>query len=470
MTRSNKIETEQYVSYELGNPRLTNALALLKRISNSSSPTLTSEEDVIIEIEKEATILYEAHLRTIQKQQFILKQVTHRLEGQSVSASIVNEEIEDDLDTISLGIHTIFENENQQHTKNLLFRDIFQTTCLSFCVFEPLQRTIETYNPSFNGFFELPSDTIETLASYRVFDMELSAKIDAFYLSEEQHLQFEHVFNLHTVKRGLVQLTKLKEQETTTHSILVFITDISSQVENEIIKKEKKIIERNLDLKNTFIHYFSNEIIFPLYKIITAISSPEVISTLSKEQRIELTTLKNQCQSINVLIDETLHDERLNEYQESTNKQSANLVNLIQEVLASHYFHAISKNVFLDFEVEQELPSEITIDAVKISMILNNLLSSTLKLIAKDSKIVISVSSMLSQINNSILYFEVKSIQNEHRAIPHPTYTSTNPSLSGVDTFGLGLPISEKLVEYLGGKLEFNPSTNAYYFTLSIRI
>ncbi len=470
MKLTNKFTTEQFVSYDLGNPKLTNVLTLLKRMSNSSCPTLTSEEDVIIELEKEANLLYEAHLKTLQKQQFILKQVTHRIDGQSVASTLVNEEIEDDLDAISLGIHTIFENENKQFTKNLLFRDIFQTTSISFCVFEPLKRTIETYNSSFNRFFELPDDSIDTLASYRIFDIELSAKIDAFYLSEEQHLQFEHVFDINSVKRGLVQLTKLKEVDASTHSVLIFITDISSQIENEIIKKEKKIIERNLDLKNTFINHFSSEIIFPLYKIISSISSPEVISTLTGEQRIELNTLKHQCQSINILIDEALNDERLIEYQESTTVNTTNLVDLIQEVLASHYFHAISKNVFLDFEVEKDLPAEINIDAVKISIILNNLLSSTLKLIAKDSKILISVSSMRSQINNSILYFEVKSIQKEHSAITHPTYISTNPSLSGVDTFGLGLPISEKLVEYLGGKLEFNPSTNAYYFTLSVKI
>ena len=466
MKDTKKLQNDTFISYELGNPKLTQMLSVLQRINAIQEKEPTSEEEVIDLLAQHINSLYLNHLAKTKKEQSILSLTTQILEGKPTSTYKEKTDFEDHLDAIQSGILKIVEKGKVQNNKNILFREIFHSITIGFCIYNPLRRTIGVYNQSFNNFFQLDNNQTDVLSAYTLFDETFKLKLDTFYLSEEKNYQFETFFGGKISKKALIQLNKIKTLEDETENIILFITDLSFQIENEIIKKEKKLVEKNLDLKNTFITYFSNEIVLPLYKIISSLSNPTITQLLSPQQRTDLQTLKYQCQSVNVLIDDVLHDSLLENYADTRALQEVNLLNLTQEVLTTHYFHAISKNVFLDFEIDKEIPS-VQMDAVKLSIILNNLIGSSLKLIAKDSKILLRISQVPLEEKAIKLYFEIISFDKNAMQI-HPLQTDVNPNLSGIDTYGLGLPISEKLVEYLGGKLEFEATTNTYSFQLVV--
>jgi signal transduction histidine kinase/CheY-like chemotaxis protein len=128
-----------------------------------------------------------------------------------------------------------------------------------------------------------------------------------------------------------------------------------------------------------------------------------------------------------------------------------NIRDWITDTVNMHQYVAIIKNVKIKFSVDDEMPEQLNADKILLSKTLNNLLSNAIKITTQDSHVTLRIFS-----SNKKWYIQVT---DQGAGIPedrlHTIFdafvTERNIFLEGT---GLGLHITQKLVECLQGQIE----------------
>ncbi|SEW46724.1 Signal transduction histidine kinase [Chitinophaga sp. YR573] len=128
-----------------------------------------------------------------------------------------------------------------------------------------------------------------------------------------------------------------------------------------------------------------------------------------------------------------------------------NIRDWIADTVNMHQYVAIIKNVKIKFSVDDEMPEQLNADKILLSKTLNNLLSNAIKFTTQDSHVTLRIFS-----SNKKWYIQVTDQgagipEDRLRTIFDAFVTERNIFLEGT---GLGLHITQKLVECLQGRIE----------------
>lgn len=270
-------------------------------------------------------------------------------------------------------------------------------------------------------------------------------------------------------------------------SFEMFITPVSMSSENPEDQQSKSIgvsvmlhditIEKNLShIKEDFTNMMVHELRSPL----TAIkdSSELILSdkmNLNAEEKHQFLEIINK--QSRVLLDQVgsiLDAAKLDSGNLVLNKKPINLEELINERIKIFLPQADKKHISLNSDLPQELPL-VTFDKIRISQVINNLLSNSLKFTPPDGKITISV----KVVNNSQGGQEVKvSVSDTGIGIPKEKQkdifvkfhqVESNQIKNSPDSSGLGLYIVKRIVEAHGGSVEV-ASEEAHGSTISFTL
>lgn len=228
--------------------------------------------------------------------------------------------------------------------------------------------------------------------------------------------------------------------------------------------------------KQQFMSTMSHEIRTPLNEVI-GITNLLLQGNPREDQMEYIKTLRFSGNHLLTLVNDVLDYNKMESGKIVFEQTQFNLGDFLKDIMRSYSFRSKSKNLEFDIIKENELPTEVVGDPIRLNQILSNLLSNALKFTRKGS-----ITVMLREIertgNNCRIEFTVKDTglgipRDKHEMIFESFTQASADTTRHYGGTGLGLAICKKLVELQGGKIEVESEPgvgSTFRFSLSFGI
>ncbi len=232
------------------------------------------------------------------------------------------------------------------------------------------------------------------------------------------------------------------------------------QIENAF-QEAKEAAEAANRAKSEFLANMSHELRTPLNAILGYAQLLKRQKGLTASQTEQIATIHSSGEHLLALISDILDLARIEAEKIEVESIEFNLQTLIQEVLSGIRVKAVEKGLSLHYEERSAIPAIVRSDARKLRQALINLLGNAIKFTEK-GRITLRVSSKehpASSIKHpvSCIRFEVEDtgvgIPGEKIEQIFDPFTQRKREGRSTEGVGLGLSISRRLIELMGGKL-----------------
>jgi signal transduction histidine kinase len=243
----------------------------------------------------------------------------------------------------------------------------------------------------------------------------------------------------------------------------------------ETVKARTKQLEEALDVKSRFLSIMSHEIRTPLSGIIGMLTLLAEAATESNHQ--EMIRIALVCgDQLMAVINDILDLSRLENKRMPLDSTSFSLIKIIEESLEVVAFGSEQKGIELIYDVDPHLPKEIVGDATRIRQVLVNLLGNAVKFSSAGNIVVTISGTQRDDSNVWDIQFAVQDhgigISDSNKAKLFAPFQQADSSYTRkYGGSGLGLVISKKLVELMGGKLWFTSKEgegSTFYFSIPV--
>ena len=262
---------------------------------------------------------------------------------------------------------------------------------------------------------------------------------------------------------------------------------LSSEIEKRILA-QKELVQLNLKLeeateiaqsankaKSDFLSNMSHEIRTPMNAIL---GFAELLDEKIEDKKLKsfLKTIRSSGQTLLFLINDILDLSKIESGKLELVKSRTNLKNIIEETIDIFKLQAEQKGLKLELTLDDNIPSAILIDQIRLKEILINLIGNALKFTENGYvKVVVIVDEVYEHTSKVDLTIIVKdsglgiSKSNQEKVF-NIFEQSENQDTKKYGGTGLGLAISRKLSNLMGGSLtlksEFGKGSN---FILSLK-
>jgi len=204
--------------------------------------------------------------------------------------------------------------------------------------------------------------------------------------------------------------------------------------------------------KSEFLANMSHELRTPLNAILGFTQVMGRDRSLSSQHQNNLTIINRAGEHLLALINDILEMSKIEADRATFNESTFNLTAMLETLESMLKFKAQSKRLELTFDLPPNLPPGVKTDEGKLRQVLINILGNAIKFTERGG-----VSLRLEIENNSRLLFEIEDtgpgIAPEEMESLFEAFGQTKVGRQYQQGTGLGLPISKKFVELMGGKL-----------------
>ncbi|MFT6845101.1 MAG: PAS domain S-box-containing protein [Flavobacteriales bacterium] len=306
---------------------------------------------------------------------------------------------------------------------------------------------------------ELQSFSNSELINKKITGLMLGSKEFETLLETKKSISFEHK---NMDKKGeeyyvITTLTPMINKEGDVSEVMAVEVDISKQKEHETELLNAKIeAESSVRAKDQFLVNMSHEIRTPMNAIL-GMSQLLEDTRVSAIQKKYLHVINDSSNNLITIISDILDFSKINAGKIDIEKVTFNLPRSLREMKNSYTLRNSNKNVELLFEIDPGLPKLVKSDSVRISQILNNLLSNSFKFTDQGS---VEVNVKMVGANNAKSWVEFSVLDTgigiSEDVLPHVFEKFTQANASITRTYGgtgIGLSIVKKLTELMNGHL-----------------
>jgi signal transduction histidine kinase/CheY-like chemotaxis protein len=243
----------------------------------------------------------------------------------------------------------------------------------------------------------------------------------------------------------------------------------------EIYKFLANAIKEPSKAKDHFLANMSHEIRTPLNGII-GFTNILKDTELEEDQREFINIIEDSSNNLINIVNDILDFSKVSSGKVEFENVSFNVMEKFESSIDAYAAKAAQKDIELRLYIDPELPYELMGDATKISQIMINLLSNAIKFTKEDGIIKVDIEKHSETSKDVKVRFAVKDsgigISKEQQSKIFDAFSqadaSTNRKFGGT---GLGLTISSKFVELMGGELNIESKEGegtTFYFVIAL--
>jgi len=320
------------------------------------------------------------------------------------------------------------------------------------------------FSEQFYSIFEIEENCIPSLALLKSRfinsdDVELFESNLNYVKKNNSETQFSHSLSSKdgTVKYINEYIKCLNDEYNQPFKILGTIQDISDQkrIEKELILA-KNLAEQSVRVKEQFLTNMSHEIRTPMNGIIGFARILEG-TNLDSDQEQSVKAIKRAGKNLMVIINDILDFSKIEADKMVFEEVEFSLSKTIKTVIELLSTIAVEKKVKLLFEIDPEINDFLVGDPTRLSQILINLVGNALKFTEK-GYVELSVSQKEESVSDTLINFTVIDTgigipENKIDSIFESFNQASNETTRKFGGTGLGLTITRKLIELLGGTI-----------------
>ncbi|GAA4903285.1 PAS domain S-box protein [Mucilaginibacter defluvii] len=253
--------------------------------------------------------------------------------------------------------------------------------------------------------------------------------------------------------------------------VIIDIT-LKKKVELELIAAKEEAIQLNR-AKDMFISVLTHEMRTPLNAVI-GMSHLLIEDSPSESQKENLNILKFSAENLLRLINDVLDFTKIETGNVELEKVNVNIRELLKSVTSSVQYKAHEKNIYIEYRVDEAVPDFILGDATRLSQILLNLASNSVKFtstggVTIDLK-VIEQNSKTVRIRFAVIDTGIGIAHDKISTIFESFKQAESDTTRKYGGTGLGLPITKRLIELHDSRINVDSTPgqgSTFWFTIT---
>ena len=229
-----------------------------------------------------------------------------------------------------------------------------------------------------------------------------------------------------------------------------------TQEQSEALERAAVAADAANRAKSEFLASMSHELRTPLNAILGFTQLMSRDRALSREHQEQLKTINRAGEHLLALINDILEMSKIEAGRTTLNENTFNLATMLESLESMLRLKAQSKGLQLIFDIAEDLPLVVEADEGKLRQVLINIIGNAIKF-TKSGGVSLRAGVETSEPPNFQLRFEIEDtgpgIAPEEMDSLFEAFAQTKTGRESQQGTGLGLPISRKFVELMGGEI-----------------